>query len=94
MNDIKYYLLFNPQLYSLNRIDLLKEYQNDLLTNNRVTSIKSFFIKYPNFDINIYKKNNPNLEKYSMFDILVNAYQNMNNNCEELNILEKEEQKQ
>ena len=74
MSDIKYYLLFNPELSSLSKHDLLKEYENDLSTNNRVTSIKSFFAKFPNFNINTYKKENPETEKYSMIDTLVNAY--------------------
>jgi len=73
-NNIKYYLLFNPDLKKLNINQLKESYINDLKTNNRITSINSFFKKYPDFNINDYKKDN-----FTMIETLVDYHLNNNN---------------
>jgi glycosyltransferase involved in cell wall biosynthesis len=74
MNDIKYYLLFNPDKKILNYTDIKKEYINDLKNNEIVVNIDTFFKKYASFDINIYIKINPELKQYSNIDILVHYH--------------------
>lgn len=55
MNELNYYVLFNPELKNLNINTLKKLYNNDLKLNEeneenlKVISLKSFFKKYPNF---------------------------------------------
>lgn len=80
MNNIKIYLLFNPCLKNLDKIKLNEEYLNDIKTNNRITSIESFFKKYPNFNIKTYIESNTLLKKLSNIDILVHYHLNSNNN--------------
>ena len=63
MNDLKIYYLFNPE----------KNYYNDS-DSDKIVSIKSFFKKYNNFDINIYKKFNKEIEKYTILEILVHYH--------------------
>ena len=53
MNELKYYLLFNPELKNLDINELKKKYIDNLKTNEQIISIDSFFKKYPNFNINI-----------------------------------------
>jgi hypothetical protein len=55
MNELKHYLLFNPELKKFNLTYIKKQYINDL-HNNNVVSIDTFFKKYKDFDIDIYKK--------------------------------------
>ena len=74
--NIKYYLLFNPQLKKLSVKELKESYMNDLKSNNKVISINSFFKKYPTFDINKYKCENKNIENYTMIETLVHYHLN------------------
>lgn len=76
MNEFKYYLLFNPELKNLNRIELRNSYLKDIETNNRITSIESFFKKYPTFNIIEYKKNNEYVANFTYIDILIHANKN------------------
>ena len=46
MNKMKYYLLFNPELKDLNYILLNKYFEIDKITNERLTSLNSFFKIY------------------------------------------------
>ena len=78
MNYIKNYILLNPELKEWNINDIKKEYNKNIIDNNRITSIDNFFKKYNNFDINICKKFNPNIENLSLIEIL--GYINLNNN--------------
>ena len=56
MNELNYYVLFNPELKNLNINTLKKLYNNDLKLNEeneknlKVISIESFFKNYPNFN--------------------------------------------
>jgi hypothetical protein len=70
MNELKYYLLFNPELKKFNLTYIKKQYIEDL-NNNNVVSINTFFKKYKDFDINIYKKFNKEIENYSNIDAMV-----------------------
>ena len=87
MNNIKKYLLLNPSLKNLNLIELRKRYEKDILDENKITSIDKFFKKYPTFDINIFKKNNPNIAHLSQIEIL--GYVNFNEHNVVHNIHEK-----
>ena len=78
MNYIKNYLLLNPHLKNLNISDIRKEYNKDIVDNNKITSIDKFFKIFPNFDINICKKFNPHIQNLSVIEIL--GYVNSNNN--------------
>jgi hypothetical protein len=83
MNNIKKYLLLNPSLKNLNLIELKKCYEKDILDENKITSIDKFFKKYPTFDTNIFKKNNPNIAHLSQIEIL--GYFNSNKHNEIIN---------
>ena len=74
MNELKYYLLFNPELKNLDIHELKKKYIDNLKTNEQVTSIDSFFKKYPKFDINIYKKFNNIQSNISNIDALIHYH--------------------
>jgi len=76
MNCLKYYLLFNPDLRQLGQNEIKQRYLIDICDNTKVYSIDSFFKSYPNFDINDYKKNNPNISKYSQIEILAHYHNN------------------
>ena len=64
MNELNYYLLFNPELKNLNINTIKKLYNNDLKLNEendknlKVISLESFFKKYPN-----YNKKNLNIQE-------------------------------
>jgi glycosyltransferase involved in cell wall biosynthesis len=77
MNEFKYYLLFNPELRNLNRLELKNSYLKDIETNNRITSIESFFKKYPKFDISEYKKKYNEVANFTYIDILIHANKNI-----------------
>ena len=70
MNELKHYLLFNPELKNFNLTYIKKKYIEDL-SNNNVVSINTFFKKYKDFDVNIYKKFNKEIENYSNIDAMV-----------------------
>ena len=74
MDKLKYYLLFNPELKKLNYVLLNKNFENDKKTNERIISIESFFKKYPDFDIEIYKKFNTELINKKEIEILVHMH--------------------
>ena len=74
MDKMKYYLLFNPELKDLNYILLNKYFEKDKKTNERITSLNSFFKKYPDFNIEIYKKFNKELINKQVIDILVHMH--------------------
>ena len=76
MSKFKYYLLFNPELKKLNLKELNDSYLKDLITNDKITSIESFFKKYPTFNINKYKEMNNQFLKMPIIDILINVYFN------------------
>ena len=76
MDNLKYYLLFNPELKKLNMKELKENYLEDIKTNNRVTSIKSFFKKYKDFNVDEYKKSNDLLKNNSTLEILI--HKNLN----------------
>lgn len=76
MSKFKYYLLFNPELKELNLKELNDNYLKDLITNDKITSIESFFKKYPTFDINKYKVMNKQFSKKPIIDILISVYLN------------------
>ena len=78
MNTLRYYLLFNPDLKKLNMSELKESYSNSLIDNLRITSIDSFFKKYKDFDINLYKKLNKEIENKAMIDILIHKHLNNN----------------
>lgn len=84
MDNLKYYLLFNPELKKLNMKELKENYLDDMKTNNRVTSVESFFKKYKDFNIDEYKKLNDQLKNSSKLEILIhkniNEINSINNN--------------
>lgn len=81
--SLHYYLLFNPDLKKYDMTTIKKGLYEDTQTNNRVTSIESFFKKYKDFDINIYKKFYPETEKMTMIETLIH----MNINYDPLNTI-------
>jgi hypothetical protein len=83
--NIKNYLLFNPDLQKLNMQIIKKEYYNDLKTNNRVTSVESFFKKFCDFDLNLYKKFYSISEKFTVIETLVHL--NINYEKDTLNTI-------
>jgi len=87
MNEYKYYLLFNPELKNLNRIELRNSYLKDIETNHRITSIESFFNKYPKFNIQKYKENYSEISSY--IEILIHA--SRNNDIKEYQISEEKQ---
>jgi glycosyltransferase involved in cell wall biosynthesis len=74
--SLQYYLLFNPDLKKYDMTTIKKGLYDDIQTNNRITSIESFFKKYTNFDINIYKKFYPETGKMNLIETLI--YMNIN----------------
>ena len=74
MDNLKYYILFNPELKNCNIQDIKKNYMNDINNNEKLTSFDSFFKRYPEFNIENYKKFNRNLQHYPMIDILVHMH--------------------
>ncbi len=73
MNVLKDYLLFNPYLKNSNLTYIKKKYNEDL-NNNNVVSIDTFFKKYKDFDIDIYKKFNKEVENYSNIDAMIHMH--------------------
>ncbi len=69
--SLQYYLLFNPDLKKYDMTTIKKQLYDDIQTNNRITSIESFFKKYKEFDINIYKKFYPETMKMSVIETLI-----------------------
>ena len=80
MNDIKIYQLFNPELKNASIKQLKEAYLEDLKSNNRITSIQSFFKKYPNFNTKLYMETNSSLVKLNNIDLLVHYHLNLNQN--------------
>jgi len=82
MNELNYYILFNPELKNLNINTIKKLYNNDLKLNNefikkndveniKVISFETFFLKYPDFKlINISSL----IEWYNMNKNIKNKY--------------------
>ena len=56
MININLYRKFNPDLKSFNNNNLLNHYNKFGIYEKRVKCIETFFLKYPNFDIDSYKK--------------------------------------
>ena len=73
MNELKDYLLFNPELKKFNLTYIKKQYIDDL-NNNNVVSINTFFKKYKGFDIDIYKKFNKDTEHYSNINVMIHMH--------------------
>jgi glycosyltransferase involved in cell wall biosynthesis len=73
MNVLKDYLLFNPHLKNSNLTYIKKKYIEDL-NNNDVVSIDTFFKRYKDFDIDIYKKFNKEVENYSNIEIMIHMH--------------------
>lgn len=81
--SLQYYLLFNPDLKKYDMTTIKKKFYEDIQTNNRITTIESFFKKYNDFDINIYKKFYPETGKMNMIETLIH----MNINYDPLNTI-------
>ena len=58
MDSLKTYLFFNPKYNNLNKNQLLLQYKHDFNNINIIKSFNDFNKKYPNFDIEFYKKIN------------------------------------
>ena len=73
MNNLKYYLLFNPELKNLGQKQLLMQFKNDSTNKNIIKSLNDFHDKYPNFNKDIYiffnKKKHNDLEKKEEVDL-------------------------
>ena len=70
-NNINIFLLFNPELKTLNINEIKNIYNKNLITNELVYSFDSFFKKYPDFSIEKYKDSNINIKHLSTINILV-----------------------
>jgi hypothetical protein len=75
MNNLKYYLLFNPELKNLGQKQLLLQFKNDVSNKNIIKSLLDFHNKYPNFNKDIYiyfnKKNHKQLENKEEIDLYI-----------------------
>lgn len=85
--SLQCYLLFNPDLKKYDMTTIKKRLYEDIQTNNRITSIESFFKKFKDFDINIYKKFYPETVKMNLMDTLIH----MNINYEPENTIYSQE---
>ena len=75
MNNLKYYLLFNPELNNLGQKQLLQQFKNDSSNKNIIKSLNDFHNKYPKFNKDIYiyfntKKHN-DLEKKDEINLYI-----------------------
>ena len=75
MNNLKYYLLFNPELKNLGQKQLLQQFKNDSSNKNIIKSLHDFYNKYPHFNKDIYiyfnKKIHKDLEKKEEIDLYI-----------------------
>lgn len=77
-NNINIFLLFNPELKTLNINEIKNIYNKNLITNELVYSFDSFFKKYPDFSIEKYKDSNINIKHLSTINILVDYHRKKN----------------
>jgi glycosyltransferase involved in cell wall biosynthesis len=71
MNNLKYYLLFNPELKKLGQKQLLQQFKNDNFNKNIIKSLEDFQIKYPYFNKKIYISFNKELEQKEELDLYI-----------------------
>lgn len=81
MNDIKYFIHFNPQFKNLNISEIKKKFNENLKTNEFIYSVDTFFKKYPSFSINEYKNKTNQVKNMNITDTLLyfHTIDNINN---------------
>ena len=82
MNDIKFFYLFNPEYKDVPISEVRQEHQKCISSkkSNKVYSIESFFRKYPNFNIDTYKKETDEIKNLSTINVLAHYHISQINN--------------
>jgi hypothetical protein len=67
----KYYKLFNPDLNNLNNIQISNHLNSIGKKENRIYSIDTFMLKYPNFNIKKYRGFNIDIKNLDYIELMI-----------------------